>query len=100
MSVIDSNCIEICNSPTNSSKSKMLFSFPKATRFSAQNRPICQTFYETDYKWSRRTTNFGYGNKYDFTTEAPVSPPPNTYAINSDFSPQKRKGFGFGYGRN
>jgi hypothetical protein len=33
MSVTISNCTEICNSPTNLSKAKMLYSFPKASRF-------------------------------------------------------------------
>ena len=33
MSVTVSNCNEICNSPTNSSPSKMLYSFPKGIRF-------------------------------------------------------------------
>ncbi len=83
MSIIASNCNEICNSPTNGSKSKMLYTFPKAPRFNFHNRAMCQTFYEADHKWPRRSTNFGYGNKYDFTTEAPASPPPNTYDINS-----------------
>ncbi len=33
MSITISNCLEICNSPTNLSYSKMLYSFPKAHRF-------------------------------------------------------------------
>lgn len=33
MSITISNCNEICNSPLNTSKSKMLFSFPKSNRF-------------------------------------------------------------------
>lgn len=77
----------------------MLFTFPKSNRFNIHNRTMCQTFYEADPKWPKRATNFGYGNKYDFTQEAPVSPPPNKYDINSEFSLSKRKGFGFGSGR-
>ena len=33
MSVTISNCNEICNAPTNSSSAKMLYSFPKQSRF-------------------------------------------------------------------
>lgn len=29
----------------------------------------CQTFYEFDRKYPKRSTNFGYGTKYDFTKE-------------------------------
>lgn len=36
---------------------------------------------------------------YPFYCRAPVSPPPNTYLINSDFSPAKKRGFGFGSSR-
>lgn len=34
MSITVSNCDEICNSPTNSSKAKMLYTFSKGERFS------------------------------------------------------------------
>lgn len=40
MSATISNCVEICNSPTNNSKSKMLFSFPKAPRFHGESRTM------------------------------------------------------------
>lgn len=33
MSITVSNCNEICNSPTNSSKAKMLYTFQKEERF-------------------------------------------------------------------
>lgn len=33
MSITVSNCNEICNAPTNHSASKMLYSFPKQSRF-------------------------------------------------------------------
>ena len=33
MSVTVSNCQEICNNPLNTSKSKMLYTFPKQSRF-------------------------------------------------------------------
>jgi hypothetical protein len=38
-------------------------------------------------------------SKYLSYFRAPVSPPPNTYMINSDFSPAKKRGFGFGSSR-
>lgn len=34
MSITISNCNEICSSPTNTSKAKMLFTFSKGERFS------------------------------------------------------------------
>ena len=33
MSITISNCNEICNAPTNSSTAKMLYTFPKQSRF-------------------------------------------------------------------
>ncbi len=38
MSVTVSNCDDICNSPLNNSKSKMLYTFPKSQRFSSSKR--------------------------------------------------------------
>lgn len=38
-------------------------------------------------------------SKFKYNFRAPVSPPPNTYEINSDFSPSKYRGFGFGSSR-
>ena len=34
-----------------------------------------------------------------FYCRAPVSPPPNNYEFFSEFSPSKKRGFGFGSGR-
>jgi len=69
MSIIDSTPQQICNSPTNSSKAKMLYSFPKSNRFPKDKENKCDQFYEIDKKSNRRATNLGYGNKYDFTRE-------------------------------
>lgn len=38
MSVTLSNCQEICNSPLNSSKAKMLYSFPRSQRFRSSKK--------------------------------------------------------------
>jgi hypothetical protein len=40
MSITISNCDEICKSPTNNSPSKMLYTFPKTTRFHTRNAPM------------------------------------------------------------
>ncbi len=40
MSIIASNCNEICHSPTNTSKSKMLYTFPKGPRFNFHSRTM------------------------------------------------------------
>jgi hypothetical protein len=100
MSVTISNCDEICKSPTNNSTSKMLYSFPKTSRFNSRKLILCDRYYDTPSTVNGcRTTSLGFGNKYDFTHDAPRNPPPNTYDIPSDFSPNKSHGFGFGKGR-
>jgi hypothetical protein len=38
MSITLSNCNEICNSPLNSSKAKMLYTFPKGQRFNSSKK--------------------------------------------------------------
>lgn len=38
MSITISNCNEICNSPLNNSKSKMLFTFPRSQRFRSSKK--------------------------------------------------------------
>ena len=49
----------------------------------------------------RRTTEFGRGNKYDFTTGCKRAPPPNRYNIQSRFkiNAEKNRGKSFGLGR-
>lgn len=77
MSMTISNCDEICRSPTNNSQSKMLYSFPKMTRFSSRKSILysgflyrCNKFYDLPSTvTSCRTTSLGFGNKYDFTHE-------------------------------
>jgi hypothetical protein len=47
MSITLSNCNEICNSPLNSSKAKMLYTFPKSQRF-RNSKKILYTMINTD----------------------------------------------------
>lgn len=70
MSVTISNCNEICNSPTNFSPSKMLYSFPKTARFNTRKVILCDRYYDMPSTVnSCRTTTLGIGHKYDFTQE-------------------------------
>lgn len=76
MSIVTSTSEQICHSPTNQSKAKMLYSFSKSSRFpkSKENeyvfgKPRCDNFYEITKRSNLRTTNLGYGDKYDFTKE-------------------------------
>lgn len=70
MSITVSNCNEICSSPTNTSKSKMLYSFSKGDRFPKRRIILCDKFYDPQSaQQTARTTTLGFGNKYDFTKE-------------------------------
>lgn len=70
MSVTISNCNEICNSPTNVSPSKMLYSFPKTARFNTRKVILCDRYYDIPSTVnSCRSTTLGIGHKYDFTQE-------------------------------
>jgi hypothetical protein len=77
MSVTVSNCDEICNNPSNNSTAKMLYSFPKKSRFNSRKIILyfwflfrCDNFYDIPSSVkSARTTTMGFGNKYDFTRE-------------------------------
>ncbi len=48
MSITVSNCNEICKSPTNTSKSKMLYSFSKADRFGSTHTTMYTLFLKQD----------------------------------------------------
>ena len=60
---------EICNAPTNTSKSKQQYSFSKAPRFplSKLNKGHTDQYYSLPNIHSTRSTNMGFGNRYDFT---------------------------------
>jgi len=100
MSVTISNPNQICNSPLNNSKTKMLWSFPKNSKEIYVRKSDCnQAFYDLPSVKSTRTAGFGYGTKLDFTKSAINNPPPNSYELKSDFN-TKRKGYSFGLSRD
>lgn len=45
MSITISTCNEICNSPLNQSKAKMLYTFSKEDRFKRLKKQLYRTFY-------------------------------------------------------
>lgn len=86
----------------------MLFSFPKGERFPSPRKLLyfyfysrCDKFYTTTFPETARSTTFGFGNKYDLSKTTRFSPPCNAYNLKSEFdvSPNHKKGFGFGKGR-
>ncbi len=70
MSITISNCDEICHSPVNSSKSKMLYSFSKSSRF-PQRRRIMYVF-----------IHLGVINSMIHIQSVPVEPQPLDLDIN------------------
>lgn len=91
-----SNSAQIANSPTNNSTAKSQFSFPKAKRF-PQVTAETGKFYDIPSTFSKRTTSFGYGKKYDFTSDKEKTPDPGAY---QPVDPNgKPKGFSFGSSR-
>jgi len=99
MSVTISNAGQICNSPLNNSRAKMLWSFPKNSKEIYVKKSDCnQAFYDLPSVKATRTAGFGYGTKLDFTKSAINNPPPNSYEIKSDFT-AKKKGYSFGLSR-
>jgi len=97
MSLTVSTPAQICNSPLNTSKSKMLFSFPKTGRFGADIKPVCtQAFYDLPPVRSIRSPGIGYGTKFDFTKQTGSNPAPNAYNVAKG---PKKYGFSFGLSR-
>jgi len=100
MSVTISNPSQICNSPINTSKAKMLWSFPKNSKEIYVKKSDCnQAFYDLPSSKSTRTAGFGYGTKMDFTKSVQNNPPPNSYEVRGDFD-SKKKGKSFGLSRD
>lgn len=90
----------ISKSPLNNSKSKYLFSFGKAQRFSDPAKKVDHQMYDIS-KWRNpRTTNFGYGTKYDFTKEN-KDKCQVFYNISKDFDPKTSEApaYSMGLGR-
>jgi len=99
MSVTVSNPSQICGSPLNNSKAKMLWSFSKQSKEIYVKKSNCtKAFYDLPSAKSTRTAGFGYGTKSDFTKSVINNPPPNSYELKSDFVSQ-RKGYSFGLSR-
>jgi hypothetical protein len=100
MSLTISTPTQICNSPLNISKAKMLYTFSKGSKEIYVKQSECnKAFYDLPEVRASRTAAFGYGTKYDFTKSAVANPSPNAYELKSTFEPQKKKGFSFGLSR-
>ena len=102
MSVIVASGEAISKSPINTSKSKMMYSFSKSTRFpKIDRRGYADALYLLPEIKSKRSTTFGLGNKYDFTKSQKGM---NTqfYSNGSDFDKEHPHSpcFSFGVGRD
>lgn len=84
-------------SPTNNSTAKAQYSFPKAERF-PKEKVNSHNFYSIPDSLSKRTTTFGYGHKYDFTSDKEKTPDPGAYKTDTDIL-SKSKAFSFGISR-
>jgi hypothetical protein len=89
---------QILMSPTNNSTAKAQYSFPKASRF-PMSKPSTHNFYNIPDSFSKRTTSFGYGQKYDFTSGVEKTPDPGAYRTEHDIL-NKAKAFSFGISRD
>jgi len=100
MSLTVSTPVQICNSPLNASKAKMLYTFSKSSKEIYVKKSQCdKAFYDLPEVRATRTAGFGYGTKLDFTKSSINNPPPTAYAPKSEFEPSKKKGFSFGLSR-
>jgi hypothetical protein len=114
MSITISNCNEICSSPTNTSKAKMLYTFSKGERFSKRKIIMynltnlgvisfmkLNKIPQSEQRHSGLDINMTSLKSKNFNNiSVPKSPPPNVYSIKSDFDLDKKKGFGFGQSRD
>lgn len=65
-----------------------------------ENKSGCShAFYDLPPVKSKRSTTFGYGNKYDFTQGQSNNPPPNAYTVKGAIDGSTKKGFSFGLSR-
>jgi len=78
---------KIANSPLNSSKSKFLYSFNRAPRFSDPKKQNEHQMYNISMWRSNRSTTLGYGTKYDFTKDN-KDKCHSFYNIAKDFNPK------------
>ena len=102
MSVIVASGEAISKSPINTSKSKMMYSFSKSSRFPKQDRRgYADALYLLPEIKSKRSTTCGLGNKYDFTrTQKGINT--QFYSNGSDFDKDHPHSpcFTFGVGRD
>ena len=98
MSITIKSGKEICNAPTNTSKSKQQYSFSKAPRFplSKLNKGHTDQYYSLPNIHSTRSTNMGFGNRYDFTASQ-KNINSKFYGNYSDFDPQHPHGPKFSF---
>jgi len=91
----------IAKSPLNNSKSKYLFSFGKAQRFSDPKKQTDHPFYNISVWRGDRSTTLGKGTKYDFTKEN-KDKCQNFYNVSKDFDPKTSEAprYSFGLGRS
>ena len=78
---------QISKSPLNNSKSKQLYSFSKAIRFSDPSKKVDHQMYDISMWRSPRSTTMGYGTKFDFTKEN-KDKCQNFYNVAKDFNPK------------
>ena len=98
-----SNPRQIHDLPCNTSHTKQLYSFSKASRFpEGLYKPNCNlVFYEVNpmHYRSQRTTAFKGCNRSDFTKHNENTPPPNSYEVKNFAMGKKEKGISFGKSR-
>jgi hypothetical protein len=63
------------------------------------NLRIDTHYYDVPTTLAKRSTSLGYGNKISLAAIDNEIPPPTKYTIRSEFSPDRRTGASFGYGR-
>ena len=76
---------QICDSQWNHSPSKMLYSFPKAQRFSSFKVNDRPDFYPLPPVRSKRAAGMGLGGRSDFTAGAAKIDKPAFYPVKRDF---------------
>lgn len=98
---------QIHDHPLNLSPAKMQYTFPHASRFSAQHlKPTANVpFYEVDSRLrkSTRTCSLGKGWKYDFTKNNKDVPAPNSYYpknLSIGTNVTAKRGYTFGVSRD
>lgn len=88
------------SSPLNNSRSKLTYSFSKATRFKAPAKSQCNVIcYELPPTKSKRAPSFGYGSRHRIIRKE-QSPPPGAYNPTESLKRiSKSKAFTFGISR-